>query len=147
MLHPGQRCWGDHCHPPGGRQDEDAGHLWPGEIEGGIGTFSIKCRAQGFALGALANEAGITLIQMAVAFVTRHPAVTSAIIGPRTREHLDSYLEASGIDLSSDVLDRIAQIVPPESRSTSPTTCGTPAHRRSVRRSAAGRPVPASTTS
>lgn len=64
-------------------------------------------------MGALANEAGITLIQMAVAFVTRHPAVTSAIIGPRTREHLDSYLEASGIDLSSDVLDRIAQIVPP----------------------------------
>ncbi len=65
------------------------------------------------ALGALADEAGMTLIQMAVAFVTRHPAVTSAIIGPRTMEHLDTYLEASGIDLSSDVLDRIDQIVPP----------------------------------
>jgi len=65
------------------------------------------------ALGALADEAGITLIQMAIAFVTRHPAVTSAIIGPRTMEHLDTYLAASGIDLSSDVLDRIDQIVPP----------------------------------
>jgi aryl-alcohol dehydrogenase-like predicted oxidoreductase len=65
------------------------------------------------ALGALADEAGITLIQMAVAFVTRHPAVTSAIIGPRTTEHLDSYLAADGIDLSSDLLDRIDQIVPP----------------------------------
>jgi aryl-alcohol dehydrogenase-like predicted oxidoreductase len=65
------------------------------------------------ALGALADEAGMTLIQMAVAFVTRHPAVTSAIIGPRTMQHLDSYLEASGIELSSDVLDRIDQIVPP----------------------------------
>ena len=43
------------------------------------------------ALGALADEAGITLIQMAIAFVTRHPAVTSAIIGPRTMEHLDTY--------------------------------------------------------
>ena len=41
------------------------------------------------ALGALADEAGITLIQMAIGFVTRHPAVTSAIIGPRTMEHLD----------------------------------------------------------
>src|SRR6266699_1852301 len=41
------------------------------------------------ALGALADEAGLTLIQMAVAFVTRHPAVTCAIIGPRTMEHLD----------------------------------------------------------
>ena len=50
---------------------------------------------------------------MAIAFVTRHPAVTSAIIGPRTMEHLDSYLAADGIDLSSDVLDRIDQIVPP----------------------------------
>ena len=65
------------------------------------------------ALGALADEAGMTLIQMAVAFVTRHPAVTSAIIGPRTMEHLDTYLAADGIDLSSDVLDRIDQIVPP----------------------------------
>jgi aryl-alcohol dehydrogenase-like predicted oxidoreductase len=65
------------------------------------------------ALGALAEEAGMTLIQMAVAFVTRHPAVTSAIIGPRTIEHLETYLAADGIDLSSDVLDHIDQIVPP----------------------------------
>ena len=65
------------------------------------------------ALGALADEAGMTLIQMAIAFVIRHPAVTSAIIGPRTMEHLDAYLAADGIDLSSDVLDRIDQIVPP----------------------------------
>jgi len=65
------------------------------------------------ALGALADEAGLTLIQMAIAFVTRHPAVTSAIIGPRTMEHLDTYLAADGIDLSNDLLDRIDQIVPP----------------------------------
>jgi aryl-alcohol dehydrogenase-like predicted oxidoreductase len=65
------------------------------------------------ALGALADETGLTLIQLAVAFATRHPAVTSAIIGPRTMEHLDSYLAADGIDLSDDVLDRIDEIVPP----------------------------------
>jgi aryl-alcohol dehydrogenase-like predicted oxidoreductase len=65
------------------------------------------------ALGALADEAGLTLIQMAVAFATRHPAVTSAIIGPRTMEHLDGYLAADGIELSADVLDRIDEIVPP----------------------------------
>jgi aryl-alcohol dehydrogenase-like predicted oxidoreductase len=65
------------------------------------------------ALGALADEAGISLIQMAIGFVTRHPAVTSAIIGPRTMEHLDSYLAADGIDLPSDLLDRIDRIVPP----------------------------------
>ena len=65
------------------------------------------------ALGALADEAGLTLIQMAVAFVIHHPAVSSAIIGPRTMEHLDGYLAADGIELSTDVLDRIDQIVPP----------------------------------
>jgi aryl-alcohol dehydrogenase-like predicted oxidoreductase len=65
------------------------------------------------ALGALADEAGLTLIQMAVAFVIRHPAVTSGIIGPRTMDHLDGYLAADGIELSADVLDRIDQIVPP----------------------------------
>jgi aryl-alcohol dehydrogenase-like predicted oxidoreductase len=64
-------------------------------------------------LGALADEAGLTLVQMAVAFAVRHPAVTSTIIGPRTMEHLDDYLSADGIDLSDDVLDGIDRIVPP----------------------------------
>ena len=65
------------------------------------------------ALGALADEAGLTLVQLAIAFVTRHPAVTSAIVGPRTLEHLDSYLAADGVELAADVLDRIDEIVPP----------------------------------
>jgi len=65
------------------------------------------------ALGALADEAGITLVAMAIAFVLAHPAVTSAIVGPRTHEHLDGYLAADGVQLSDDVLDRIDAIVPP----------------------------------
>jgi aryl-alcohol dehydrogenase-like predicted oxidoreductase len=65
------------------------------------------------ALGALADEAGMSLIQMAIAFVNRHPAVTSAIIGPRTMEHLEPYLAAADTELSSDLLDRIDEIVPP----------------------------------
>jgi aryl-alcohol dehydrogenase-like predicted oxidoreductase len=65
------------------------------------------------ALGALADEAGLTLIQMAIAFITRHPAVSSAIIGPRTMEHLDAYLAAADVELSQDVLDRIDAIVEP----------------------------------
>jgi aryl-alcohol dehydrogenase-like predicted oxidoreductase len=65
------------------------------------------------ALAALADEAGLTLVQLAVAFVTRHRAVTSAIIGPRTMQHLQGYLAADGVDLSGDLLDRAAEIVPP----------------------------------
>jgi aryl-alcohol dehydrogenase-like predicted oxidoreductase len=65
------------------------------------------------ALTDLADEAGLTLIQLALAFVLRHPAVTSAIIGPRTMEHLESQLEVVGVRLTDDVLDRIDEIVPP----------------------------------
>jgi aryl-alcohol dehydrogenase-like predicted oxidoreductase len=67
------------------------------------------------ALGALADEAGMTLIEMALAFVTSHPAVTAAIIGPRTMEQLESQLPALERTLSADVLDRIDEIVPPGS--------------------------------
>jgi aryl-alcohol dehydrogenase-like predicted oxidoreductase len=65
------------------------------------------------ALAQLADEAGLSLIHMALAFVVRHPAVTAAIIGPRTRQHLDSQLGAADVVLTDDVLDRIDQIVPP----------------------------------
>jgi aryl-alcohol dehydrogenase-like predicted oxidoreductase len=65
------------------------------------------------ALAVLAEEAGLSLIQMALAFVIRHPAVTAAIIGPRTMEHLESQLPAADVELSDAVLDRIDEIVPP----------------------------------
>jgi aryl-alcohol dehydrogenase-like predicted oxidoreductase len=65
------------------------------------------------ALAALAEEIGISLIEMAIAWVIRHPAVTAAIIGPRTMEQLESQLGAADVVLSDDVLDRIDAIVPP----------------------------------
>ena len=64
-------------------------------------------------LAELAEQSGLTLIQLAIAFVLRHPAVTAAIIGPRTMEHLESQLAAADVDLPDDVLDRIDKIVPP----------------------------------
>jgi aryl-alcohol dehydrogenase-like predicted oxidoreductase len=64
-------------------------------------------------LGQLADETGISLIEMALAFVIRHPAVTAAIIGPRKMEHLESQLGAVDVELPDDVLDRIDEIVPP----------------------------------
>jgi aryl-alcohol dehydrogenase-like predicted oxidoreductase len=65
------------------------------------------------ALAELAEEAGLSLIDMALAFVLEHPAVTAAIIGPRTMEQLESQLGAADVTLSADVLDRIDEIVPP----------------------------------
>ena len=55
----------------------------------------------------------MTLIELALAFVIRHPAVTAAIIGPRKMDHLDSQLPAASVTLSDEVLDRIDEIVPP----------------------------------
>jgi len=65
------------------------------------------------ALGKLADEAGIPLVQLAIAWVINHPAVTSAIIGPRTMEHLESQLPAWETELDEDLLDAIDEIVPP----------------------------------
>jgi aryl-alcohol dehydrogenase-like predicted oxidoreductase len=65
------------------------------------------------ALARIAEEAGITLIEMALAFVIRHPAVTAAIIGPRTMDQLVSQLSGADVELSDETLDRIDEIVPP----------------------------------
>jgi aryl-alcohol dehydrogenase-like predicted oxidoreductase len=65
------------------------------------------------ALAVVAEDAGMTLIEMALAWVIRHPAVTAAIIGPRTMEQLESQLPAADVSLSDEVLDRIDEIVPP----------------------------------
>jgi aryl-alcohol dehydrogenase-like predicted oxidoreductase len=65
------------------------------------------------ALTKLAAESGLSLIHLALAFVLAHPAVTSAIIGPRTMDHLESQLGAADVTLTEDVLDRIDEIVPP----------------------------------
>jgi aryl-alcohol dehydrogenase-like predicted oxidoreductase len=61
----------------------------------------------------LAAEAGMSLTHMAMAFVISHPAVTSAILGPRTMEQLDDLLAGADIRLSDAILNRIDEIVPP----------------------------------
>ena len=64
-------------------------------------------------LGALADESGTSLVHLAIAWVIGNPAVTSAIIGPRTMEQLTSQLDAADVQLDADVLDEIDRIVPP----------------------------------
>ncbi len=64
-------------------------------------------------LALLAEEADLSLIELALAFVIEHPAVTAAIIGPRTMEQLESQLSAADVTLDAAVLDRIDEIVAP----------------------------------
>ncbi len=64
------------------------------------------------ALALLAEETGVSLIHLALAFAIQHPAVTAAIIGPRTMEQLESQLGAADVRLDPELLDRIDEIVP-----------------------------------
>jgi len=65
------------------------------------------------ALAQLAEKSGMSLIHLSLAFALRHPAVTAPIIGPRTMEQLESQLGAAEVELSTEVLDAIDEIVPP----------------------------------
>jgi aryl-alcohol dehydrogenase-like predicted oxidoreductase len=71
-------------------------------------------------LAVLAQEAGMSLIQLAIAFVINHPGITSAIIGPRTMEQLESQLGADEVTLDAAILDRIDEIVPPGTNLNAP---------------------------
>ena len=65
------------------------------------------------ALAEIADAAGLTMMQMSLAWTLEHPAVTSVLLGPRTPEQLDQLLTADGITLTPDTLDAIDQVVAP----------------------------------
>lgn len=61
----------------------------------------------------VAEEAGLPMTHLAMAFTVAHPGVTSAILGPRTMEQLDDLLAGAEVALSDEILDQIDEIVPP----------------------------------
>jgi aryl-alcohol dehydrogenase-like predicted oxidoreductase len=61
----------------------------------------------------LAQEAGLSMPHLAMAFAISHPGITSALLGARTMEQLDDLLAGLDVVLSDEVLDRIDEIVPP----------------------------------
>jgi aryl-alcohol dehydrogenase-like predicted oxidoreductase len=65
------------------------------------------------ALAQLAEDAGLSLVHLAVAWVANHPAVTAPIIGPRPMEQFKSQIGAADVQLDAEILDRIDEIVPP----------------------------------
>ena len=65
------------------------------------------------ALIPLAQEAGLPMTHLAMAFAIGHPGVTSALLGPRTMEQLDDLLAGVDVTLTDEILDRVDEIVPP----------------------------------
>ncbi|GIG19981.1 aldo/keto reductase [Cellulomonas chitinilytica] len=84
----------------------------PGRFDVDLARNAPKLAAAD-ALARLAEEHGLTLVQLSVAFALHHPDVSSVIVGPRTVEHLHAYLDAAETVLSDEVLDRIDEIVAP----------------------------------
>lgn len=90
--------------PPGSRGATNPDHF--------DGNNSAKSDAVE-ALSAVASAAGLSLTHLALAWILEHPAVTAALLGPRTEAQLEDLLAAADVRLSSDVLDAIDAIVPP----------------------------------
>ena len=87
-------------------------------------------------LASLADNAGLSLIELSIAFVLEHPAISSAIIGPRTMDQLESQISAPDVRLDDAVLDRIDELVAPgtnvnrDDAGWSPSVLGAPRKRR-----------------
>ncbi|WP_420366156.1 aldo/keto reductase [Curtobacterium sp. L3-7] len=64
-------------------------------------------------LGTLADEAGLTLLELSIGFALTHPDVASVVVGPRTVSHVDAYAQAAEVVLDDDLLDAVDAIVPP----------------------------------
>ncbi len=107
----------------------------PGRYDLSLPANQVKLEAV-TKLAALAAENSLTLIDMAIAFVLEHPAVSSAIIGPRTMDQLESQLGASDVRLTREIMDAIDAIVPPgtnvnnEDAGWTPPSLTTPRRRR-----------------
>ena len=107
----------------------------PGRYDLSLPANQVKLEAV-TKLATLAAENSLTLIDMAIAFVLEHPAVSSAIIGPRTMDQLESQLGASDVRLTREIMDAIDAIVPPgtnvnnEDAGWTPPSLTTPRRRR-----------------
>lgn len=93
--------------PAGSRAAREPDHF---DFEGPVHERKLAIVEQ---LAKLADGAGISLVELAHGFVLAHPAVTAAIIGPRTLGQLTDVLRGAGVRLAADVLDEIDRIVPP----------------------------------
>lgn len=93
--------------PRSGRADQ-----FPARFDPAHPANAAKLKAA-ILLGELADEIGLSLIELSVAWTLEHPAITSVIIGPRDEAQLEDHLRVPEITLTADVLDRIDEIVPP----------------------------------
>jgi aryl-alcohol dehydrogenase-like predicted oxidoreductase len=103
---------GDPAGPEDADRDSERARRLPGLYDMSLEGNQLKLQAVG-RLSSVASDMGVSLPQLAMAFVAAHPAVTSVILGPRTLDQLTGLLAGDGLALSEEVLDAIDEIVPP----------------------------------
>ncbi len=94
--------------PPGSRATDDKSGA--GFIQRWM-TDEVLTRVQG--LAPIASQAGLTMAQLAIAWVLQNPNVSAAIIGATRPEQLQDTVKASGMKLDADVLKAIDEAVDP----------------------------------
>jgi aryl-alcohol dehydrogenase-like predicted oxidoreductase len=94
--------------PPAGSRA--VGH---GAVKFASGALDDEVLSRVAALAPLAADLGITLSQLAIAWVLGNPGVSTAIVGASSPEQLAENAAASGITLTADVLARIDEVVGP----------------------------------
>ncbi|MBO0870633.1 MAG: aldo/keto reductase family protein [Micromonosporaceae bacterium] len=96
--------------PPAGSRatDEKSG---AGFIARLVGNEPVLERVQ--LLRPLAEQAGLTMAQLAIAWVLQNPAVSSAIVGATRPEQLRETVKASGVTLDSGLLKAIDEALDP----------------------------------
>lgn len=106
--------WLNGAYRAGGPQPESvrAARVWAGRFDVTDPRNAAKLVAAEH-IAQLAEGAGLSVPALALGFALTHPAISSVIIGPRTREHLDAYLAASSTVLDEELLDELDRIVPP----------------------------------
>ena len=62
-------------------------------------------------MNGVAEELGVTLSQLALAWILRHPSISSAIIGASRPEQVEENVKAVDLILTQDVLDEIENIL------------------------------------
>ncbi|MEU3457325.1 aldo/keto reductase family protein [Micromonospora sp. NPDC006766] len=74
-------------------------------------TDEVLTRVQ--RLKPLAEQAGLTMAQLAIAWVLQNPNVSSAIVGASRPEQVHDNVKAAGVKLDADLLKAIDEIVEP----------------------------------
>ncbi|MEO3775578.1 aldo/keto reductase family protein [Micromonospora sp. B11E3] len=95
--------------PPAGSRatDEKSGSMFISRFL----TDEVLTRVQ--QLKPLAEQAGLTMPQLAVAWVLQNPNVSSAIIGASRPEQVHDNVKAAGVKLDADLLKAIDAVVDP----------------------------------